>query len=294
MQLKRAIPRISLATLCALAACAKSDMTPRPDSAAAMAAMAASAPAIPVIRITARDYAYDAPDTITAGMVTLSLTNNGPELHHVQLMRLTGGKTFADLAAGVKTMAPGAPMPPWIEVVAGPNSPAPGGEWSITEELTPGNYAIICLIPSVDHRPHFTKGMMRALTVIPATGQTAAAPITDINVTMTDYAWEVTPSITAGKHMIRLENSATQPHEMFIVRLAKGKTPLDVAVWGENPKGPPPAMPLGGTSGMRMGDVVYVPVDLTPGEYALICFIPDAKTGKPHYVHGMLKQFKVS
>ena len=97
-----------------------------------------------------------------------------------------------------------------------------------------------------------------------------------------------------GKHTIRLENLATQDHEMFIVRLEKGKTPADVAQWAENPKGPPPGMPLGGTSGMRKGSVAYVPVDLAPGEYALLCFIPDAKDGKPHYVHGMMKQFTVS
>jgi hypothetical protein len=191
-------------------------------------------------------------------------------------------------------MKPDAPLPPWIEVVAGPNAPVPGGEHLLTEELTPGNYAIICLIPSPDHVPHFAKGMMRPLTVIPATGAVAAVPASDITVKMTDYAWEVSPSITAGKHIIRLENLAEQQHEMFIVRLEKGKTPLEVAQWAEAAKGPPPAMPLGGSSGMPKGAVAYIPVDLAPGEYALLCFIPDWKDGKPHYVHGMMKAFTVS
>jgi hypothetical protein len=35
-------------------------------------------------------------------------------------------------------------------------------------------------------------------------------------------------------------------------------------------------------------------VDLAPGEYALVCFVPDAKDGKPHFMHGMATQIKVS
>ena len=280
----------------ALAACAKSEKAPAADApaAAATAAPAAAAGSIPVVTITASDYKYDVPDTISAGMTTLKLVNKGPELHHVQLFRLTGGKTYADLVAGMKSMAPNTPLPPWIEVVAGPNAPVPGGESSITEDLAAGNYALLCMIPSTDHMPHFAKGMMHSLTVVPGTGTVAAAPTSDIKVTMSDYAWDVTPAISAGKHIIRVENTAAQQHEMFIVRLEKGKTPLDVATWAEAPNGPPPGMPLGGMSGMTKGAVAFVPVDLAPGEYALICFLPDAKDGKAHYVHGMMKAFTVS
>ena len=34
--------------------------------------------------------------------------------------------------------------------------------------------------------------------------------------------------------------------------------------------------------------------DLTAGDYGLICFVPDAKDGKMHLEHGMMKNFKVS
>lgn len=279
-----------------LFACAKTDKAPAADSNAAPAAASVTpAPAEPpVITIVASNFKYEAPDTIPAGMVTLKLVNKGPELHHVQLVRLTGGKTYADFLVAVKETKPGTPPPSWIETVGGPNSPAPGGEMQITEDLPAGNYAMICLIPSTDHIPHLAKGMLKALTVIPSTTASAPAPTSDIRVAMTDYAWEVTPAITAGKHVIRLENLASQDHEMFIVRLEKGKTPLQVAQWSENPVGPPPATPIGGTSGMPKGAVVYVPVDLPAGEYALLCFIPDAKDGKAHYLHGMMKAFTVS
>ena len=31
----------------------------------------------------------------------------------------------------------------------------------------------------------------------------------------------------------------------------------------------------------------------TPGDYTLLCFVPDAKDGKPHIAHGMVKNFTV-
>jgi hypothetical protein len=34
-------------------------------------------------------------------------------------------------------------------------------------------------------------------------------------------------------------------------------------------------------------------VDLPAGEYGIICFDPDAKDGKPHLAHGMIKQLSV-
>ena len=51
---------------------------------------------------------------------------------------------------------------------------------------------------------------------------------------------------------------------------------------------------MGGISAMPKGAVGYVSVNLPPGEYALMCFLPDAKDGKPHLAHGMVKQFTIS
>ena len=50
---------------------------------------------------------------------------------------------------------------------------------------------------------------------------------------------------------------------------------------------------MGGTVGLSQGRTNYVHVDLEPAEYALLCFLPDAKDGKPHVLHGMLKQVTV-
>lgn len=275
----------------ALAGCAAKD-APKPD-AAPSAAPAVVAPK--EVTLTAKEFSFDAPDTISAGLVSLKLVNQGQQMHHVQLARLSDGKTYADLMEGLKTMKPGSPPPPWMHDVAGPNSPVPGGGESVAlVPLEAGTYAILCFIPGPDGVPHVMKGMSRALTVIPSTSAAAEAPTADITATMSDYAWDVTPAISAGKHMIKITNTAAQSHEMFVAQLAPGKTAQDLLKWVGKMDGPPPAKPMGGISGMATGGVAYLPVNLEKGEYALFCFLPDAKDGKPHAAHGMVKPFTVN
>ncbi len=230
-----------------LAACGggEKNADPAMDSTSAHA----SAPMPPEITIVARDFAYDAPDTVAGGMVTLKLVNQGSTYHHVQLVRLLDGKTFTDLTDGLKQMQPGSPPPPWIEDVVGPNSPEPGGESRLIRELTPGNYAIICFVDTPDHVPHVMKGMIRALTVTAPVTASAAAPASDVTVQMTDYDWSLSAPLTAGKHVIRLENLAQQSHEMFVVKLDDGKTKDDFMKWGMTFAGPPPGKAMGGRRG---------------------------------------------
>ncbi len=40
--------------------------------------------------------------------------------------------------------------------------------------------------------------------------------------------------------------------------------------------------------------MAYLPVDLAAGNYLLVCFLPDAKDGKPHLAHGMIKEFTIT
>lgn len=64
--------------------------------------------------------------------------------------------------------------------------------------------------------------------------------------------------------------------------------------WIEKMEGPPPGKALGGVSGINPGASQYFTADFTPGNYALICFLPDAKDGKPHFMHGMIQQITVN
>lgn len=274
-----------------LAACGgepKSDAAP--DSMAAVSSMVTPAE----VTIVAKDFAFEAPDTISGGVVSLKLVNQGTTYHHVQLLRLLDGKTVADLAEGLKQMQPGSPPPPWMQDVAGPNSPDPGGESHLVRELTPGNYAMICFIDTPDHVPHMMKGMMKGLTVTAPAAQVADAPASDVTVQMSDYNWSLSAPLTAGKHVIRIENLAQQSHELFLVRLDEGKTKDDFMKWGATYEGNVPGRSMGGVSAQASGDVTYLPVDLSAGNYLMVCFVPDAKDGKAHLMHGMIQEFSIS
>jgi hypothetical protein len=277
---------------------------------AALPTPPASARTAPVrtLTVTARNYAYEMPDTVAAGRTEFRLLNKGTEMHHVSLIRLDGGRTVADFLAAVKA---GGPPPAWAHDEGGPNTPVPGGTSVAIVDLKPGNYLTVCWIPSNDGVPHVMKGMIRGFTVVDpsrvkAVAKASAAadgalpdgaiknvPVSDVTLTLNDYSFTFSKPLSAGKHMLRIENAAKQAHEIFIVRLAPGKSAKDVAAWVEKQSGPPPAEPLGGISSMSAGRVNEIPLDLAPGNYGLLCFIPDAKDGKPHVAHGMMQDIVV-
>ena len=244
-----------------------------------------------VVTITARDYAFEAPDSVEAGYVTLRLLSRGKELHHVQMVRLDDGHTLQDLFEAMKT--PGAKPPAWMVEVGGPNAPVPGGESAASLTLVPGRYALLCFIPSPDGMPHVMKGMAKEIVVLPARAKAAAVKAPATTVTLTDYDFTFSSPLVAGEQTLRLVNTAAQHHELFIAMLAPGRKAIDLARWAEKPEGPPPGMPIGGITGVDKGQFNDITLTLEPGEYALICFLPDFKDGKPHYVYGMIRQFTV-
>ena len=244
--------------------------------------------------ITAWDYAFDAPDTAVAGLTEITLINKGPELHHVQLIKLGAGKKLSDVYAALQA---GGPPPAWAIEAGGPNAPAPGATAVASVELEAGRYAVICFIPSPDGTPHVMKGMAREIVVVPATGKSSRARPTNgatTTMTLSDYDFTLSAPLRAGQQQIRVRNTAAQSHEVFVVRLDAGRTPADILQWIEKHDGPPPGLPLGGTTGIAPGGENILSVDLEPGEYALLCFIPDAKDGKMHVLHGMMKQVTVA
>ncbi len=284
------IHRAPLAMLAALALASCRSDKPAADPAESQdnAAVAAAAPAS--VTVITTDYSFDAPEQLPAGLTTFHLVNRGPGVHHVQLVKLGEGKTFDDFMAALKA---GGPPPQWITMEGGPNPPEVGDTATTTVALEPGNYVMLCFVPDPDGVPHVAKGMIRPLTVTEGAAM-GAEPEADVVMKLTDYDFELSKPIAAGRHTIRVENAGPQEHEVVIVKLDAGKGAVDFANWAEKMAGPPPGKLHGGVSGIMPGDAAFVDVDLEPGEYGLICFVPDAKDGKGHYQHGMAKRVTVS
>jgi len=254
-------------------------------------ARATETPAIPTITVTTREFAFQAPDTVEAGPVTIRMINDGNQLHHVWLVRMDGGHSFEDTFAAFQATGT---LPAWTKEFGGPNTPRPaGGESNATVVLEPGNYIMACLIPGPDGVPHLMKGMVRPLTVLPS-ARPAATPKADVVVTLEDFVFSFSRTPRPGRQVIEIRNAGRQSHEMVLVRLAPGKTVQDVLATIEHPEAEQAGVPVGGVTPMSVGAANWISVDLEAGRYALICFIPDV-TGdrKPHFMHGMTKEFEV-
>ena len=271
---------IVLPAVLALLACGGDDK--KSDSAQIVAPVARE------MSVIAKEFSFEAPDTVPAGFTRVKLTNQGTEPHHIVFVRLDSGRVVGEL---LQSMGSGK-FPNWAVLLGGPNAPMPGATTETVLELTPGNYAVLCLIPSFDGMPHVAKGMVRPLLVTGPAGETAP-PSADIVMTLSDFAFNVSTPITAGPHVLRVDNVAEQPHELVMVKLEPGRSVQEFAAWAEKPQGPPPGALVGGTSPQAKGTTNYVITDFAPGDYGFICFMPDAKDGKLHLLHGMIHQFTI-
>lgn len=267
---------VVVAGLAALA-CAKEKPVEQPP--------APAPPAAPnVVHVEAADFSFKAPDSIPSGVTTFHMMNGGKEAHQMMLVKAP--------YAAMQKMDPNAPPPADMVSVGGPNAAMPGANAEVTLDLAPGDYTMLCFIPSPDGKMHMQKGMMKGLTVTQGTS-TAVLPTPDMTVKLSDYSFDMPDTVKAGHHVIRVENSGPQQHEMVFVKLDAGKKGMDFVKWTNGMKGPPPGSLINGAGGLTVGQSNTIQVDLTPGTYALVCFVGDVKDKKPHFMHGMVKNITV-
>ena len=109
------------------------------------------------------------------------------------------------------------------------------------------------------------------------------------------FATDLT-SIPAGPVEVRLANGGALEHQAAIFRFEEGEDFGSFAA-AAGAGGPEAALALvegyGGPNAVAPGAAATTTQVLVPGQYALLCLIPDA-TGTPHAVQGMLRPFEVT
>lgn len=307
MRVPRLPALLLLASGCLLAACAgtassgspgasiapsqpASEVPSAPAAASASAAgsTAPSSAAAATLAVTGKEYAFDLPASVPAGVTAITLSNAGKEEHQAQLVKLIDGKTMTDLLGALQNLDPSTFLP-LITLSGGPNAVAPGAKGTTTAALQPGQYAFLCFISAPDGQLHIAKGMVAPLEVT-GTATTAEPPKGDAALTLKDFSFDLA-SLSAGKHTVTVKNDGTQPHEATIVKLNDGVT-IDtikgMATASPAPTGPPPWTDVGGINGIAPGATANFDVDLPAGNYAFICFIPDPAVRKSHFELGMI------
>jgi len=125
-----------------------------------------------------------------------------------------------------------------------------------------------------------------------------AEPESSATLTLGEYTIEVTAGeLKAGPQVLKVENIGAQPHFVYAARIPDGVTDEQIGqVLESEITGTP--VDVGFDPGTDMqtvfntgtqstGTTMWLPVDLEPGTYALICFFPDMGDGMPHAMHGM-------
>jgi hypothetical protein len=273
--------------LSALGACAPSSDDATPDDAR---------PTPQVISLSMAGRTFQAPDTVDAGLTTFRFANHGDEIHYAHAVRLDSGRTMADLVAAYgEAVRTAGPRPTWFTRFGGPGGTAPGDTWSVTHEIEPGQYAWICPVDDSTGNPHFVRGEAVPFVVRPAAAgaELPPAPRASATIRMVNYAFAFDAPLTAGHHTVRVENQGPDGHDLVLVRLEDGKSTDDLLVWLQAPDGPPPFTLGGGVAVLAAGMEAFFDVDLTPGEYALVC-MATAQDGRTHIEHGMVQQVSVN
>lgn len=257
---------------------------------AAPPAISPSSSTAQTINLKGADFSFDGPSEVQSGWVTVNFSNVGKEAHHAQFAKLNEGVTPQQIQDALKQSEQAALA--LVTLVGGPSVIDPNGNASVTMNLAPGQYMLLCFLPSADGVPHLAKGMVAPLTVKGSGPSTAAEPKADVTVNAADFHYTMPAEVKAGKQVWKFINDGPQPHEIVIMKLEDGKTPDDVFAFFAKPEGKPPFVSMGGMQGVSKGAApAFINFDLPAGNYIALCNIPDPETGKSHAELGMVMPF---
>ena len=135
------------------------------------------------LAVRLQDYSFEMPAALPAGPLTIQVTNDGPEPHEFNILKLTEGKTVEDV---INFLNAGGGPPPFIPV-GGMNGLDVGATGYAELNLEAGEYVAICNIPSpkAEGDPHFALGMFKQFSV---TAETASSFPTGKFVSVNDKA----------------------------------------------------------------------------------------------------------
>jgi hypothetical protein len=240
----------------------------------------------------ATEYSLAGPDVIPSGYVNLNLTNNGREMHLLQIVEIQPGD--AKLPDFVARLQKGDySFTYWTVLRGGVDATAPGQSLFAVSRLSPGDYMLVCTIRGPDGIPHMAKGMVKALKVTDEKS-TLKKPLSDLSVVASDFKFGLSRRPRAGNYVLETVNGGLAVHEPLLVRLQPGKSIQDYAEGlrtgtpAENQAGEV----IAGTPPFSVNDRVYSIVELKPGEHGFICLARN-EDGTPHYALGMVLQFRV-
>lgn len=239
-------------------------------TALAGAAQGGPPPARAQTLITATDFAFEAPDTVRAGLVTFRLENQGLSTHQVVLLRLEDGRTLRELERELVTTGR---LPKWAVDVGGPGATIPGSTNEVVIAVEPGRHVLLCAVRTADGTLALMRGMYRAMEVV-GPAAPVEPPAGDVTVLMSSQAVAIRGAIRAGSSRIRVRNGTSASRELRIYPVRGANVERRLQSWLASEQGPPPADPVAGVTALPPGGWAVLGVTLPRGEYMLVSRAP--------------------
>ena len=262
--------------------------------------VANAAPAGTVIHVAITDHGMyvDGPTTFPAGRLHLTVDASGKE-RGVAVGFLHPGYTFKDLRDDIRTLgenlfAPGGNKKKGLKAenhfIA--NTTAVGGVYAGDGQVRHGtlmlkqpgaNYVLFDDSGNIPKRPVF-------LTVTSPSGPQQLAPVEGRIIAKTNRRFDGKRVLPADGDIRFVNESTESPHFVSLQHVKEGTTRKDV-INGLQSNGRPDFV-LPGTQDtdiLSTNQRMNVHLHLPAGEYAVMCFFPDPKTGDPHAFMGMVR-----
>ena len=184
------------------------------------AASPVAAPEASTLAVTAREYEFEAQDSIGAGQTLIDLKNEGTKVHHVQLWRLEDAETFEAYTKKLTVKSHDLTTKPIASFAGGVGSVGPGQSAQAVVDLAPGRYVFVCRVQSP--ALHLYLGMVSPLTVTDsaATSTSDWVPQPDGNVSFADDGFVLPDGVTAGHHVWKFENDGPGPRALEVTSKA--------------------------------------------------------------------------
>lgn len=139
-------------------------------------------------------------------------------------------------------------------------------------------------------------GLSTLLVLVLAAGACAAPTSASqrrpasVTVQMSEYAFALDPpALSAGRAVLRVRNAGSVEHEMVVVALPEDAPSIEEELASEER---PVAATVAYLSPQAPGEEAVLALDLTPGRYAMLCFV-EGEGGTPHVERGMHTEFRV-
>ena len=238
---------------------------------------------------------------LKSGWTLLNFNNVGIEAHQVMFARIKDGVDLAELAEAGADDSSGAGAIEFVDMIGGVSYIGAGHDTTALVNLESGTVMAMCYVPDPNGKAHALSGMSTALTVEEADGAaptTASVPGGDEalgTIELSEDGYLFPERLDEGWYRVRNTDSAL--HELSLMELDR---PLDddetdtlVRELADNQEPSVELEAVGGMGAISPGFDGYLYLDLDPGEYLAVDFMPDPGVPTPHMVDGYYATFTV-